>query len=49
MNQDAAINRIAHITGYSRKQVIDTLKRMSQMPEVKGFIKNEQKRRKRTS
>ena len=33
MNQDAMINRLAHITGCSRKQVIDTLKKMSGMPE----------------
>ena len=35
MNQDAIINRLAHITGTSRKQVIDTLKRMSNIPEVR--------------
>jgi hypothetical protein len=52
MNQDAVINQLAKITGKSRKQVIDTLKRMSQMPEVKEFIKknkDDQKRRKKTS
>lgn len=35
MNHDAIINRLAHITGCSRKQVIDTLKKMSSMPEVR--------------
>lgn len=27
MNRDAIINRIAHTTGCSRKEVLDTLKR----------------------
>ncbi len=49
MNQDMMINQLAHITGKSRKEVIATLKRMSQMPEVKKFLKNEQERRKTAS
>lgn len=28
MNQDAIINRLAHVTGCPRKQVIETLKNM---------------------
>lgn len=40
MNQDAIINQLAHITGSSRKQVIETLKKMSGMPEVKRYLKN---------
>ena len=35
MNQDAVINRLAKITGCSRKQVIDTLKQMSSIPDVR--------------
>ena len=49
MNQDMVINQLAHITGKSRKEVIATLKRMCQMPEVKKFLKDEQKRRKTAS
>lgn len=49
MNQDIVINHLAHITGKSRKEVIATLKRMSQMPEVKKFLKDEQERRKTAS
>lgn len=35
MNNDALINRLANITGCSRKQVLDVLKKMSNIPEVK--------------
>ena len=35
MNQDAVINRLAHITGATRKQVIDVLKQMGSIPEVR--------------
>ena len=49
MNQDTMINQLAHITGKSRKEVIGTLKRMSQMPDVKKFLKDEQKRGKTAS
>jgi len=49
MNQDTMINQLAHITGKSREEVIGTLKRMGQMPEVKKFLKDEQKRRKAAS
>ena len=35
MNKDAIINRLAQITGCSRKQVIDTLKQMRNIPEVR--------------
>lgn len=46
MNQDMMINQLAHITGRSRKDVISTLRQMSQMPDVKKFL-NDQKRRKK--
>jgi len=49
MNQDMIINQLAHITGKSRKEVIDTLRKMSQMPEVKKFLNDEQKRGKAAS
>lgn len=32
MNKDAVINRIAHTTGCSRKEVIDTLKAFGMLP-----------------
>lgn len=51
MNQDALINTLARISGGSRKQVLDALKTMSQMPEVQKLIKenrHDQKRRKKT-
>ena len=35
MNNDVFINHLAHITGCSRKQVLDVLKKMSTIPEVK--------------
>ena len=35
MNQDAVINQLAHITGASRKQVIEALNRMKSIPEVR--------------
>lgn len=49
MSQNMMINQLVHITGKSRKEVIATLKRMSQMPEVKKFLKDEQERRKTAS
>lgn len=39
MNNDKIINNLAKIAGVSRKQVIDTLKRMSAMPEVQNQLK----------
>lgn len=39
MNQDTFINKLAYITGSTRKQVLDTLKAMSQMPEVRNKLK----------
>lgn len=39
MSQDAIINRLAHISGKSRKEVIEVLKMMSAMPEVKKELK----------
>ena len=40
MNQDSIINQLAHITGSSRKQVIEALKKMSGMSEVRKYLKN---------
>ena len=31
MNNDAVINRIAHVTGCSRKEVLDTLKKLGML------------------
>jgi hypothetical protein len=41
MNNDVFINQLAYLTGCPRKQVIDTLRRMSAMPEVQKFIKEQ--------
>ena len=38
MNQDAMINRLAHITGTSRKQVIEALNTMKSIPEVRNYL-----------
>jgi hypothetical protein len=38
-NKDSFINYLAKVSGGSRKQVLDVLKRMSQMPEVQKEIK----------
>ena len=35
MYQDAVINQLAHITGASRKQVIEALNKMKSIPEVR--------------
>ena len=42
MNSDKIINYLAQITGVSRKQVINTLRQMSAMPEVKEIIQKKQ-------
>lgn len=39
MNQDKIINQLAKISGGSRKQVIETLRRMSQMPDVQKELR----------
>lgn len=47
MNQDAIINQLAHITGKSRKQVIETLKKMSSLPEVRKELERTKYEKKR--
>ena len=32
MKNDAVINKIAHVTGCSRKEVLDTLKKFGMLP-----------------
>ena len=49
MNQDMMINSLAHATGRSRKEVIAALREMSQSPEVRKFLKHDQKRGKKAS
>ena len=44
MNNDAVINQLAHITGASRKQVIEALNKMKSMPEVRRELERQQKR-----
>lgn len=39
MNQDQFINKMAHLSGKSRKEIIDVLKQMSAMPEVQKELK----------
>ena len=41
MSNDVFINQLAYITGSSRKQVIDTLRKMRAMPEVQKFLKEQ--------
>jgi hypothetical protein len=46
MNNDTLINKLAHTTGKSRKEVIQALRAMSSIPEVQKAIrknKNDQK------
>ena len=40
MNNDMIINRIAHATGMSRKEVIKNLKEMSANPTIKRILAN---------
>ena len=40
MNKDMIINQIAHATGKSRKEVIQTLKEMSANPTIKSMLAN---------
>ena len=39
MNNDAFINKLAHDFGMSRKEVLDMLKQMSNMPEVQKRLR----------
>ena len=45
MNQDAFINQLARISGGSRKQVIEALKKMSQMPDVQKELRKYEQRK----
>lgn len=44
MNQDQVINKLAQISGKSRKEVMEVLKRMSVMPEVQKELRKSRKR-----
>lgn len=44
MNQYKIINQLAKISGGSRKQVIETLKRMSQIPDVQKELRKYDKK-----
>lgn len=44
MNQDQVINKLAQVSGKSRKEVIEVLRRMSAMPEVQKELKKSRKR-----
>jgi len=35
MNQDAIVNRLAFVTGCSRKQVLETLRKLKSIPAVR--------------
>lgn len=41
MNQDQIINKLAYISGKSRKEVITFLRQISAMPEVQKKLKNQ--------
>lgn len=43
MNQDQIINKLAQMSGKSRKEVIEVLKRMSAIPEVQKELKKSRK------
>ena len=43
MNQDQVINKLAQVSGKSRKEVIEVLKRMSAVPEVQKELKKSRK------
>jgi hypothetical protein len=43
MNQDQVINKLAQVSGKSRKEVMEVLKRMSVMPEVQKELKKSRK------
>lgn len=44
MNQDAIINRLAFVTGCSRKQVLDALKKLKSIPAVRRELEKGHKR-----
>ena len=44
INNDALVNHLAKITGCSRKKVLDTLKQMSSIPEVRRELDRQKKR-----
>lgn len=43
MNNDAVVNHLAKITGASRKQVLDALKQMNSIPEVRNYLDRNRK------
>ena len=43
MNNDAVINRIAHIVGVSRKEVLDTLKKFGSIPATRKELERKKK------
>ena len=38
MNKDQTINRIAHVAGCTRKEVLDTLKYFGMLPEARKQV-----------
>jgi len=44
MNADAIVNRIVKASGFSRKQVLDILQKMSRMPQVQENLKKKPKK-----
>lgn len=43
MNMDGVINRLAYLTGASRKQVIDALNKLQSIPEVRKELDKRKK------
>ena len=43
MNQDQAINRLAQISGKSRKEVIEAIKKISALPVVLKALRKSRK------
>lgn len=43
MNQDAIVNRLVFVTGCSRKQVLDALKKLKSIPAVRKELDKKRK------
>jgi hypothetical protein len=41
---DAVINQLAHVTGASRREVIQALKKLNSVPEVRKYLDSKRKR-----
>lgn len=44
MNQDQVINRLAQVSGKSRKEVMEAIRKISALPEVQKELRKSRKR-----